>query len=531
VAVELAGVDVQHAAMAAQAVALDAQHAAMSVQRGAMAANLAAVDMQLQHARFAELAPLGAMVAVGPVVGVEPMALRASPRASYAPDDPADSLYKLGREAINRGEYDRAAIVFQRLRDRYPNSVYAADALYWQAFSLYRGGDDGDLRSALSLLDQHRKSFPDAATSDDARTLRTRVCGEMARRGDERCASDVARAADPNKADKGDKDKAEKADKAKADRAGVTKGGIKGRLREDACTTDEDDDMRIAALNALLQMDADQALPILREVLARRDGPCSDRLRKKAVFLVSQKNSPESADILMTVARGDPNEEIRSDAVFWLSQVRDPRAVELLDSILRTTREDKIQEKAIFALSQHRSTRAREILRTMAERTELSEDVRNHVIFSLGHHSGRAEDATYLRSLYPKLTSERLKETLIQSVAQVRGGESGDWLMSIVRNEREPMELRKKALFWAGQRSGADVAELTEVYDQLPDREMREQAIFALSQRRERPATLKLIDIARNEKDRELRKKAIFWLGQKKDPEVAKILLEIINQE
>ena len=210
--------------------------------------------------------------------------------------------------------------------------------------------------------------------------------------------------------------------------------------------------------------------------------------------------------------------------------MRDERAVELLDSILRTTRESRIQEKAVFALSQHRSSRAREILRTMAERTELPEDLRNQVIFSLGHHSGKAEDATYLRALYPKLTSQRLKETLIQSVAQVRDGENGDWLLSIVRNDREPLELRKKALFWAGQRSGADVTELGELYDQLPDREMKEQAIFALSQRREKAATTKLIDIARNEKDRELRKKAIFWLGQKKDPDVAKILLEIINQ-
>ena len=44
----------------------------------------------------------------------------------------------------------------------------------------------------------------------------------------------------------------------------------------------------MAALNALLQMDADRALPILRRVLARRD-TCSEILRRKAVFLVAQK--------------------------------------------------------------------------------------------------------------------------------------------------------------------------------------------------------------------------------------------------
>ena len=311
------------------------QLAAEAPQLTAMAHQLASSDMQLQmqHAQMAvEMAPLGAMAALGPMMvhaaemaeldesfselrvgAMRPSsALRASPRPSWAPDDPADSLYKLGREAINRGEYDRAAVVFQRLRDRFPSSTYAADALYWQAFALYRGGDDSDLRSALSLLDQHRKSFANSATGDEARTLRTRVCGEMARRGDERCASEVSSQADPrNKAPA-----APRGDPSEKVRSGG--GTVRGSSGAGGggCTTDEDDDMRIAALNALLQMDADQALPILREVLARRDGPCSDRLRKKAVFLVSQKNSPESADILMNVARSDPNEEIRSDAVF-----------------------------------------------------------------------------------------------------------------------------------------------------------------------------------------------------------------------
>src|ERR671932_2347008 len=55
---------------------------------------------------------------------------------------PADSLYRLGREAINRGDFRRAAALFAEISDKYPRSEYAPDALYWRAFALYRAGRD-----------------------------------------------------------------------------------------------------------------------------------------------------------------------------------------------------------------------------------------------------------------------------------------------------------------------------------------------------------------------------------------------------
>ncbi len=132
-------------------------------------------------------------------------------------------------------------------------------------------------------------------------------------------------------------------------------------------------------------------------------------------------------------------------------------------------------------------------------------------------------------SLYPKLTSERLRETLIQSAAQIESADVRTWLLSIVKDEKQQLEVRKKALFWAGQNVSA-VSDLINLYEGLSDQEMREQLIWVLSDRKETVATDKLIDIARNDRNRESRKKAIFWLGQQNDPRVKKLLLEIINQ-
>ena len=81
------------------------------------------------------------------------------------------------------------------------------------------------------------------------------------------------------------------------------------------------------------------------------------------------------------------------------------------------------------------------------------------------------------------------------------------------------MELRKNALFWAGQ-GKASITEL-----------VREQLVFVYSQRKEREAVDKLMDIARRDPNPELRKKALFWIGQSKDPRVTQLIQEILEGE
>jgi len=119
------------------------------------------------------------------------------------------------------------------------------------------------------------------------------------------------------------------------------------RAGQDPACRDEDSELRAAALNALLQMDSERALPILKQVIERRD-PCSVELRRKAMFLVSQKRGADVENILLKSAREDPDREVRAQAIFWLSQVNTERAVTALDSILIGSSDRELQEKAIF---------------------------------------------------------------------------------------------------------------------------------------------------------------------------------------
>ena len=88
--------------------------------------------------------------------------------------------------------------------------------------------------------------------------------------------------------------------------------------------------------------------------------------------------------------------------------------------------------------------------------------------------------------------------------------------------------MRKKALFWVGQ-SGVPIQDLTAMYE-MGEREMKDQMIFVFSQRHDRAAIDKLMEIAKNDPDRDARKKAMFWLGQSHDQRVSAFLSDMINR-
>lgn len=525
-----------------------------------------------------KLLSLSLLAAVG-FGGVAEVAARPDPRtplppASWAPADTADSLWRAGRIAVADENWREAARNFERLTLRYPTSAYAGDALYWQAFALQRAGGTSEVRRAVRALEEQREKYPQSATytTGESAALMARLNGRLARSGDADAAASIAEVASaaavtaveavaeamPAVAAElerlGPEIRAEMQRELAAARAemGTTERG-RAAMARDAAQMSRDaarlrsgrdgsedipagcedvvDDERIAALNALMQMNSEQALPVLRRVLERRDR-CSEFLRRKAVFIVSQRRNNEAADILLWVVRNDPDRATRSEAVFWLSQTDSERAVEVLEEILlKDAPDEELQKRAIFALSQTRSPRASTILRDFVRRRDVEVELRGEAIFWLGQNN-RGGNSEFLRELFPTLDNDELREKVLFSVAQRRNPENARWLLDVAKDARHTPAIRKNALFWASQSGGATVADLGAIYDASKnDRELREQVIFALSQRRNDTAAVdKLLAIARTEEDRELRRNALFWLGQSRDPRAAAALEEIINK-
>jgi len=519
--------------------------ATMSMSEAAAALEMASAELQSLSMHAPVVTSIAPMAMVGPELAAAAYELRAAPialafdfdgsedvdepdwtEADKVQGDAADSVYRAARQALNDNNYDRAAELFKSVRDKYPRSSHVPNTYYWQAFALYRAGSEDQLRTAREALQTQARRYPNATTRRDAEALLRRVEGSLAQLGDEDATASTIAAGDvvvPPVA-------VQPGQPAQPPQPVVAPTPRPGRSRSsDSRCDDDDDDIRIAALNAVLQMDADRAVPLLKTVLARRDEG-SACLRRKAVFLVSQKRSDETSRILLNAVRNDPDKEVREQAVFWLSQVPGEETVAALDSILQDPKSDpEIQEKAIFALSQHRSPRAAAILRAYAERRDRPSDLREKAIFWLGQRRS-AENEQFLKDLYKKLENDDLKEKVIFSLSQMGGADNYRWLMDIALNTRENIELRKKALFWAGQGKSVDIADLVRLYDSMNDREMKEQLIFVYSQRREEAALDKLFQIGKNDPDRELRKKAIFWIGQSRSPRAAQYLQDLINQ-
>ena len=78
--------------------------------------------------------------------------------------DPGYALYKQGYALILDEKYDEARQKFSELLSKYPKSAYAADALYWTAYSL-RSADE---RKAISTYKKFIYEYPKSAYYDDA---------------------------------------------------------------------------------------------------------------------------------------------------------------------------------------------------------------------------------------------------------------------------------------------------------------------------------------------------------------------------
>jgi HEAT repeat protein len=426
--------------------------------------------------------------------------LNARPRPSWNEEDPADSLYRVAREALNRGEWRRAAQLFNDVAKKFPRSTYVAYSTYWEAFCRYRSGASEDLRAALKILDDGRNQFVGMRGNDemDVQALRTRVLAALAARGDEKAAEELRREANTST----------------------------------GCDRDEMS-VRAEALSALGQMDAATALPIVKKVLARRD-ECSTELRRRALYVAGRQQSPEVATIMLDVAKNDPDQSIRGEAMRWLPRVAGDNAVPQLEEILRTSTDEAQQRMAISALNSIDTERARRAVRAIIERNDAAERVRYEAIGNfLRERDGRQptpEEQTYIRNMYNKLESAKLREAVLISVSRVETPENKQFLLAIVNNQNENSSLRTAALQRLGRMGLVTAAEIAKVYDVADTRSLREQILNALSQRKEDEAVLKMIEIGKKDTDPQIRRYAIMHLGRSTNPIAIQFMKDMWNQ-
>jgi HEAT repeat protein len=409
--------------------------------------------------------------------------------------DPADSLWRAAHDRLSRAEFTRASADFHAIRteDRFEQSGYRPHAYYWEAFSLARTPSQDNLRAARELLVQMRQRYPSMESLRDAETLLTAIDGRLAAGGDEAAAR-------------------------------ATTNRATSRLAQ--CPSPLEQDVRLTALTALVQMDPAGALPALRGIMSQHDA-CVAPLRRRALMLIGHMHVPEAAQMLNEIARNDPDPDVVRQATLLLARTSSEETVSALEHVLRTRREPEVQQDALIALTHHQqSPRATEVLRQYAADESEPLDTRMHAVMGLAQS---AETAGFLHELYPDVSDPRLREQIVLAVGHHGRITDAAWLMDVALDQSEPLALRKQALFVAGRHSNVPVSRLDQLYERLNDVEIRTQIIFTLARREETAAVDALMRIAGTETDVELRRHAVYWLGQSRDPRVPAFLRDIVR--
>ena len=104
-------------------------------------------------------------------------------------------------------------------------------------------------------------------------------------------------------------------------------------------------------------------------------------------------------------------------------------------------------------------------------------------------------------------------------------------LLRLARDHSLPTKRRRSAVFWLSQAAEVAAGNALDsvVSDNSTDREVRKEAVFALSQRDPAEGVPRLIHVVKTNSDPELRKAALFWLGQSDDPRALDLFEQLLQ--
>jgi HEAT repeat protein len=291
---------------------------------------------------------------------------------------------------------------------------------------------------------------------------------------------------------------------------------------------------RDAIMPAML---ADSAV-VTRDLLAlARDPQRAREVRRSAIsWLVRRRTErgglsiEELARTLTEIARDESEARtVRDQALGSLARLESSQGLDALVSMAQQPSESWLARRAIEVMANSGDPRARAHLRTAAERPELSEEARAAAIAGIAGEFATSRDAEFLRALYRRLNTDRLRSAAMTGVAGIGGRESREWIVGIARDSNQPITQRKKAVDLA-ERLGMSATDLGRLYDEIPDAEVQSSIISHLASLGTRAASDKLISIARTDNQVSNRRRAIQALGRFDDPRVKEVLRELVGR-
>jgi HEAT repeat protein len=371
-----------------------------------------------------------------------------------------DALYSEGTQAINDARWSQAETVFAKLAQQHGERAEAA--LYWKA---YAENKEGNPKRALETCSQLRQAYPHGHWINECGALEIEIHGK----------SD-----DP--------------------------------LPPQA---EQDEDLKLLALNSLMQQDEARALPVIRQIL---NSDKSEKLKARALFVLAQDQSQPAQALLGQVARDERDATLQRKAIEMLAVGRGKASAETLAGIYRQSSNEEVKKAILHSYL---------IIGTPDPLVEAARNESNPQLARTAVHTLGAMRATsQLLALYHDTSSPETKADVINGL--IPSGQKGaDALGSIAASEQDP-ELRRKAIRNLGVAGGMSTApSLVTIYKKNADPETKKSVVQALFVAGD---THDLVELARAEKDPSVKQTIVQMLSTMQNKEATDYMLEILNK-
>ena len=110
---------------------------------------------------------------------------------------------------------------------------------------------------------------------------------------------------------------------------------------------DPDSDIKMLALNSLMQQDPNRALPLLRGILS---GNNSMEMKKHAIFALAQSKNPEAQKILDDAVRGKMDAELQRRAIEMMAVFGGKRSNPAFVEVYKSTSDPRVKKAVINGL-------------------------------------------------------------------------------------------------------------------------------------------------------------------------------------
>ncbi len=387
----------------------------------------------------------------------EPQPSAAAGAAGVSADDA--NLYADGTRAINESRWQDAVGLFDRVAQMH--GEHAEGALYWKA---YAENKEGQSANALNTCAELRKQYAKSRWLNECGALEIEIRGKSG---------------DPV-----------------------------------APQAEADENLKLLALNALMQQDQAQAVPILQKILA---GNQSEELKSRALFVLAQSQSPQAQALIGQIAHGQSGPALQIKAIRMLA-TQGKRSDDTLADIYQHTNDVHVK-RAILQSYLVSGDSAKELA---AARTETDPELVETAVHTLGA-MGAAQD---LLTLYRASNNAQTKADIINSF--IASGHNGVGPLTEIAQSEPDAELRRKAIRNLGIAGGSSVAPaLVATYQKNTDAETKKaaaQALFLANDAHD------LVALARAEKDMEMKKYLVQQLSLMHSQEATDYMMEILNK-